>query len=453
MNIQETNSLTFDVVVCGGGPAGVAAAVASARLGARTALVELQGCLGGIWTAGSLSWIIDVAGKDGTIAEIIRRLDARDARTGDPGADFTYDVEAMKLILESMCVEAGVYIQLHTRVVSVESDHRVRSVTTESKSGRQRWSASVFVDATGDGDVAALAGCTFEVGHPDTGDTQPMSLMALVGGVPYAEIAEFVAGGHAFLNPGDDDHDEPKQRLLAEIRAAGVEPSYKGPTLFRVTDSLFALMVNHEYGRSGLNAQDLTDATLNARREINVVVDALRSASGPWRNLRLISTAGHIGVREGRRVIGRDYVTRRDVAEGRQRRDSICSVRYGADVHALSSGEGGYLSPETGDLDLSTRPYDIPYGAMVPRDVGGLLTAGRCISGDFWAHASYRVTGNAVTIGEAAGVAAATSAKTDVLPSTLDWTDFVAARAHLRAITSDRVDDDELAFGSPSRIL
>lgn len=432
MNAQEPDPAVFDVIVAGGGPSGVAAAVASARLGARTALVEAQGCLGGIWTAGSLSWIIDAAGKDGIMAEIVSRLDERDARAGDPGSDFTYDVEAMKLVLEAMCIEAGVVVQLHTRVSEVRRDSRVRSILTESKSGRQRWDARVFVDATGDGDVAALAGCAFEIGHPSSGLTQPMSLMALVGGIGYRDVAPYVTGGHAFAADPAADHDAPKRRLLAAISAAGVEPSYRGPTLFRVTDSLFALMVNHEYGYSALDAADLTAATLHARREINAVVDALRAAGPPWAGLRLLTTAGHIGVREGRRILGIDYVSRHDVAVGRVRDDAICTVRYGADVHALSRSEGGYLSDEAGELDLRGRPYDIPYGAIVPRDVDGLVTAGRCISGDFWAHSSYRVTGNAVTIGEAAGVAAAASVAADVAPGALPWPVFAAARARLR---------------------
>jgi glycine/D-amino acid oxidase-like deaminating enzyme len=436
MDFTEAAVDPFDVVVCGGGPSGVAAAVAAARLGARTALIEAQGCLGGVWTAGSLSWIIDSIGKDGIMSEIIARLDDRDARTGDPGSDFTYDVEAMKVVLEAMCIEAGVVIQLHTRVSGVVRDARVREVITESKSGRQVWRASVFIDATGDGDLAALSGCSFEIGHPDGGRTQPMSLMALVGGIHYPAVAEFVAGGHFFAASNDPDHDAPKRRLLAAITDAGVEPSYKGPTLFRVTDSLFALMVNHEYGYSALSAADLTAATLHARHEINAVVDALRSSGEPWGGLRLLSTAAHIGIREGRRILGIDYVSRSDVESGRTRPDVICTVRFGSDIHALSAAEGGYLSSEAGELDLRRRPYDVPYGAMIPRDVEGLLTAGRCISGDFWAHSSYRVTGNAVTIGEAAGVAAAASAASGVVPGALQWRQFTHARDRLRAIAA-----------------
>jgi len=170
-----------DVVVCGGGPAGIAAAIACARQGARTRLIELHGSLGGVWTTGALSWIIDSADKPGIMAEITSRLDARDARRlrAQGGKNYAYDVEEMKLLLDEMCVEAGVEIRLLTRVVGAarDSENRLSIVITESKAGREAWHAKVFVDATGDGDLGALCGCGFDVGHPETGDVQPMSLV------------------------------------------------------------------------------------------------------------------------------------------------------------------------------------------------------------------------------------------------------------------------------------
>jgi flavin-dependent dehydrogenase len=147
-----------DVIVCGGGPAGVAAAIAAARTGARVTLIEVHGCLGGIWTAGALSWIIDASLKPGVMAEVIRRLDDAGGHGGHGTPDFSYDVEVMKLVLDQMCMEAGVRVLLHTRVVAVDRNDAgsLRAVVTESKAGRQRWTGRVFVDTTGDGDVAAL---------------------------------------------------------------------------------------------------------------------------------------------------------------------------------------------------------------------------------------------------------------------------------------------------------
>ena len=139
-----------DVVVAGGGPAGIAAALAAARQGASTMLIEAHGSLGGVWTSGALAWVIDAGGKSGIMSEIFNRLlatgDCR-AQEGQP-ANFSFDVEAMKLLLETLLLEAGVKIRLHTRVVAAsrDSQNRLSVVLTESKSGREAWTAGCFVD-------------------------------------------------------------------------------------------------------------------------------------------------------------------------------------------------------------------------------------------------------------------------------------------------------------------
>ena len=155
--------------------------------GQKTRLIELHGCLGGVWTTGALSWIIDSANKPGIMAEITARLDQRDAKRlrHDGGKNYAYDVEEMKRLLDDMCLEASVEVRLLTRVVAAgrDSDNRLSVVITESKAGREAWHAKAFIDATGDGDLGAQAGCGFDMGHPETGAVQPMSLMALIGGI------------------------------------------------------------------------------------------------------------------------------------------------------------------------------------------------------------------------------------------------------------------------------
>ncbi|MCX6852502.1 MAG: FAD-dependent oxidoreductase, partial [Verrucomicrobia bacterium] len=144
-----------DVIVCGAGPAGVAAAVAAARAGARVRLFETSGCLGGVWTAGLLTWIFDFD-KPGFTRELTRLLDERGARRGgDPGR-FVYEPDEMKLLLEDLCTEAGVKFRLQTRVVAAYREGRqLTTVITESRSGREAWQAPVFIDTTGDGDLGA----------------------------------------------------------------------------------------------------------------------------------------------------------------------------------------------------------------------------------------------------------------------------------------------------------
>ncbi len=399
-----------DVLVAGAGPAGVAAAIASARAGADTRLIETHGCLGGIWTAGLLSWIIDAANKPGIMSEITGCLESRGSRETRGSSNYAYDVETMKLLLEEMCLEAGVKVQLHTRVVAAGRGRgkRLAAAVTESKSGRQAWQAKVFVDTTGDGDLAAQAGCGFDLGHGRTGEMQPMSLIVLVVGLRFDEIEPFVGGGIS----------EPKKRLLAEMERAGVSPSYGGPTLFRVRDDLFALMANHEYGVSPADAAQMTEATLRARGEVHELVGGLRSLGDPWSEMRIVCTPEQIGVREGRRIHGVYTVTADDLVSGARHADAICRTAFGMDVHSVDPTKSKAVYSEE---RKPVKAYDIPMRALIARDADNLLMAGRCISGDFLAHSSYRVTGNAVAMGQAAGTLAAVAAAADTPPGKVTW--------------------------------
>ncbi len=404
--VEET-----DVVVCGGGPAGIAAALAAARTGARTRLIELHGALGGVWTTGALSWIIDSANKPGIMAELTRRLDEREARRArvEGGKNYAYDVEEMKLLLEEMCGEANVDVRLHTRVVAAAraSDNRLSVVMTESKAGREAWAADVFVDTTGDGDLGFVAGCGFDMGHPETGAVQPMSLMALVTGLRFEDVEAYVGGSLR----------EPKQRLAKLMEEAGVPPSYGHPTLFRVRDDLFAMMANHQYDTKCNDAEALTAATIRGRREIHDQVAALRRLGGEWKDVRVVTTGAQIGVREGRRIHGRYEVTAQDLLQGARFEDAVCRVTMGIDVHSTDPNRTKIVE----EKPHRSQPYDIPLRALIARDVDGLMMAGRCISGDFIAHSSYRVTGNAVAMGQAAGATSALAARLNRLPHEVSW--------------------------------
>lgn len=404
-------SASYDVLVCGGGPAGIAAALSAARSGARTGLIELHGCLGGVWTAGLLSWIIDHENKTGIMPEILQELQARGGRAvgADGKPSSAYDAEIMKWTLEEMAVNAGVGLRYHTRVcaASVNESKRLTHVMTESKSGREAIAADVFIDATGDGDLGALAGCSFETGHPDTGATQPMTLMALVTGLEARAIRQYfnydAQSGGTF---------EPKERLYELLAGRGVKTSYSKPTLFWIRDDLFAFMANHEYGVAVNDARAITQATLHARSEVNHIVKALAGIGGAWRNIRLVTTGAQLGVREGRRIHGLYQVDLPDLLEGSRHDDAVCRGTFMIDIHAFGTGQSRGLEKAPG----KTKPYDIPARALVAKDVDGLIMAGRCISGDFFAHASYRVTGNAVQLGEAAGRIAADCSRQQVLP-------------------------------------
>ncbi|MDF1814388.1 MAG: FAD-dependent oxidoreductase [Verrucomicrobiales bacterium] len=397
-----------DVIVCGGGPAGFTAALAAARRGANVTLIEVNGTIGGVWTSGLLSWILDAVNKKGIMEEITGELKTRGMGRRVESA-WVYDAEQLKMLLEEMLVEAGVKIRLHTRVVGAVADdsNRLTAILTESKSGREAWTAKNFIDCTGDGDLAAQAGCEFEFGRPADGVTQPFSMMGILSGVSTDEIAAFIRGQCEPRKLGN-----PKKNFLTELRSAGIDPSYGGPTIFEIREGLYAMMANHQYNVSAINADDVSKATIEGRKEVHAIVNALKKKGGIWQDLHLNTTSEQIGTREGRRIMGRYYMTGEDLRTGAQFEDNICDVTFPIDVHATDPK----VTKAIESKPFRSKNYQIPLRALFARDVDGLLVAGRCISGDFIAHSSYRVTGNAVAMGEAAGVAAAIAVQENALP-------------------------------------
>ncbi|MEM9528356.1 MAG: FAD-dependent oxidoreductase [Bacteroidota bacterium] len=406
----------YDVIVSGAGPAGVSAAIEAGRTGAKTLLLEAHGCLGGVWTAGLLTWILDHSEKPGLMREIERKLLERDGVSTaiDTGGTLSFDAEVMKLLLEELCLDAGIDILFHSRVVaSVKDDNqRLTHIITESKSGREAWRGKLFVDTTGDGDLAALSGCGFDLGRENDQALQPFSMLALVTGIQFDEITQFSRWK-------GDTKQQSKRLLLEEVVKGGVLPSYLKPGLYPIRKDLYMLMANHEYGFSPLNAREVTRATLHARKEVNAIVNALRRNGGVWQNIRLIATAEQIGTREGRRIHGFYTVSKEDLMKGARFEDAVCRVTFGVDVHSVDrkdeDGAKGYSQ------GVKSQDYDIPLRALIAKDVGGLMMAGRCISGDFIAHSSYRVTGNAVAMGQAAGRVSALAAKKNLLPQEVSY--------------------------------
>ncbi len=189
-------------------------------------------------------------------------------------------------------------------------------------------------------------------------------------------------------------------------------------------DNLLLVMMNHEYGIKPFDAAEVTAATVRARREMNRIVNGLRGLGGIWEGLQLVATAEQIGVRDGRRIRGRYVVSKDDVIAGARHADAVVRPTFSVDIHALSA-EMNKTTAYT-NAGVKVKPYDIPLRALIASDVDGLMMAGRCISGDFIAHASYRVTGNATAMGEAAGAVAALAAKSQRLPHEVEWSEAVA---------------------------
>ncbi len=400
-----------DVFVAGGGAAGVFAAIAAARTGARVQLCEAKGQLGGLCTTGLLPWIIDAENKNGLVRDFLEEVYRRTGHASSRESRCAFDVEHAKRILEAWCLDAGVNVQYHTQVATgYAREGRLRTAVTESKSGRQAWRAKIFIDATGDGDLAARAGCGFDMGREGTGEMQPMSLICALGGLDPEAVRPFYLGDS-----------KPKQLFREAMEAGGVSPSYGAPTLFYAGADRFVMMANHEYRVSGLDAAQITAATLRSRAESHTQIEALRGQGGPWRNLRLLATGEHIGVRETRRIRGHYTVTVDDLMNGARHDDAVCRVTFCIDVHSTDPEESKAISQENRG---PVQPYDIPLRALIARDLDGLMTAGRCISGDFLAHSSYRVMGNAAATGESAGVVAALAARSERLPQEIPVAEF-----------------------------
>lgn len=409
-------TLECDVVVAGGGPAGFSAALSAARAGAYVVLIELGGALGGVWTQGLLSYILDAHGKSGILDDIVAELKNVDGHLHTPhppngssyigDSDWTYDSEAMKYVLEKLAKSANIHIEYHSRVVNAfVKDKSITHIVIENNSGRNAVAAKQFIDATGNGDLGFFAGASYEVGHPQSGEVQPATLVAIISGFPQ-EQQNTLQG-------------EMKIAMHQKFAEYGSDLSYRRPVLVRLPHpNLAAVFLNHQYSVSHDDNSGITQATIEARSEVFNAIANIRK-DPKWSEARVIQTANFIGLREGRRLNGLYRLSVTDLQNGATFDDAICLVHLPVDLHSVNKAAekaAGEVEKTSYNAGLTTKPYQIPARSLISADVDNLMMAGRCVSGDFYAHASYRVTGNAVPMGEAAGFIAAKSAAENISP-------------------------------------
>jgi len=399
------NLLSAPLVVAGAGPAGVAAAIAAARLGAEVWLIERYGFPGGMATAGLVHpWMTYYAGErpivGGLFAEVVERLKQRGAFQHGKHLGMRhhcFDVEALKPVLLDMLVEARVYLLLHTFVAGAEaSQGRVRSLLAASKSGMEEIRPQLVVDATGDGDVAAWAGAAYEKGRPEDGLMQPMTLHFRMGGVNRSRMPSR----------------EEMNALYESAKAEGEILCPRENLLWFETIQADQVHFNttRVIGVDGTCREDLTRAELESRRQTEQIVAFLQRRVPGFESAYLLQTAPQIGVRETRRILGEYLLTGEDVLGARKFADGIALGSYPIDVHS-PAGPGTivkHLPP--GDF------YSIPYRCLIPRQMEGLLVAGRPISTTHEAHASTRIQPICYATGQAAGVAAALALKQGIRP-------------------------------------
>ena len=411
-------SLSADVVVCGGGPAGLCAAVAAAQEGADTLLIERYGFLGGMATAGLVNpFMPHYTGGEQIIAglfqEIIDRLDAAGgwSHRQDNWARDAFDPETMKLVAQELARESGARLRLHTLVVDAMAEAgEVGQVLLASKSGLEAVEGKVFVDATGDADVAARAGAAYEQGRPEDGLCQPMTLNFNMAGV-------------------DESRLPPREEINAlyeQAKAAGEIDNPRENVLWFYSTRPGEIHFNttRVIKRDGTNAADLTEAELEGRRQMKQTVRFLVTKVPGFEDAYLATTGPQIGVRETRRIVGEYVLTAEDVLGARKFADGIARGCYDIDIHNPAGTGTVIRSLPEGES------YDIPYRCLCPRGFGNLLVAGRPISTTHEAHSSVRVMAIAAAVGEAAGVAAAQAAR---LGQAAAHVDVAALRARLRA--------------------
>lgn len=398
-----------DVLVAGGGPAGIAAALGAARNEARTMIVDEYNCFGGMLTSGMMShWTGD------SEAPIMDELDKRCREMAPPNEDMTHAVphainhESMKLAIFDLLEEAGVRMRLHTRVADAIVEHgAVRGVIFESKSGREAVLAKVVIDATGDGDVAARAGAEFLQGRDGDQGMQPVTLMFKIAGVDLARA----------ITPGSFESrvNVPKGEIQALARK--ILPAPAGHVLLYPASVPGEVVVNmtNLTGINGADAEDLTRAEIICHRQIPKIVNFLREYAPGYENCYLLAAAACVGVRETRHFRGLYQLTAEDIVEARVFEDWIATRNFfNFDIHNVS---GAGLDKNGAQHHFQARGrYTIPYRCCVPEKLDGLLLAGRNISGTHKAHSNFRVMPICANVGLGVGVAAAQAAKQGLAP-------------------------------------
>ena len=394
MNVQFSEQ--YDVIVVGAGPAGIGAAVAAGRSGAKTLLVDQCGSVGGMSTVGLMSHFTGTVGNR-IYREILDR--AKETYFYDPGEDVFIDPELLKIVYYQMLEEAGVTVLLYTFVCDAVMDgHTVKGIVCENKSGRKIFRADVVVDCSGDGDLAYRSGAAYSEGRGTDGKMQPATLMFKVGGVDMERAC--LPGSFETLVPTE------KGELQALARKhlpypAGHVLLYRSPVPGVVTCNM-----TNAVGIDGTKAEDLTRAEITCRKQMIPIVKFLREFAPGYENCYIVSAASLIGIRETRHFKGVKTLTEEDILQARQFEDAVV---YGAwfnfDVHNIA----GAGLDETGlQRDFpQAKEYAIPYGCLVPEKIDGLLLAGRNISGTHMAHSSFRAMPICVATGWAAGTAAA----------------------------------------------
>jgi hypothetical protein len=433
----------FEVAVIGGGPAGVAAAIAAARSGAKTVLIEPSSFLGGAGT-GSLvgpwmtNYFKDTQVIRGVFQDVVDELVKYEGSTGTlkclyknpestwgTGGHITpFDAEILKFVLNKLVLESGCELRLNTYVDYVEAlNGTVESIGIRTKSSKNTIKAKVYIDSTGDGDIAVLAGAQYEYGRKKDGLAQPVSAlfkMSYVDTDAFIDYTlehedEFVWITYPVLSPNLPSYFSDRMVALSGFNQVIADGQQSGElklgreriTLFsdyRKGDVLFnATRVN---AIDATKNEDLIRAEIELREQVISLVHFARKNLPGFSNASLSSAASRAGVRESRRIIGDYVLNQEDVLRGRKFEDGIAKGCFPIDIHSPSDKSNVWTELEDA--------YDIPYRCLLPVGLSNVLVAGRNLSATHEALASSRVQSHCMALGQAAGVAAALSSEQGV---------------------------------------
>ena len=412
-------SLQTDVLICGGGCAGIAAALASARNGAKTLLIERAGFSGGIITTVGLPYFDGLIDKPtgkivvkGIALELLQKLGVAKANANHIddlrpdlitkywGSVYIPNVEEFKLLSDSLILKHrdNLNVLYHSLACDVEvKEDRIAAVIIANKDGLTRIEARQIIDCTGDGDIAHWAGCPTIKSTP----LMPLTMHFRIGNVVPVKETNAAA-----------------KKVLVEAHKDGRLPNFYGPGL------MFAFAKNECYVHAtrvpadATSAADFTRAEIQGRKDAWTVFNEWKTKVPGFENSYYIMSGPYIGVRDTRRIVGQNVLTLEDLQKTTRHDDTIATGCWFLDIHPP---ETTLDKPFTG-TGFQPKPYDISYRTLVPQKVSNLLVAGRCHSASSEASASSRVTATAMALGQAAGTAAAlaTQSKTEV--ATLDGT-------------------------------
>ncbi len=416
--------LEGDVIVVGGGPAGIGAALASARNGANTILIEKFGALGGMQTHSMSSTfsLIDPQIQGGIITDVVNRLRAdggilRDASARTRNRAFTstnFDCEVYKVLLDDMMAEAGVKLLYHTSGVGgIRERNALKGIFMECIQGRYAILGKVIIDSTGNADIAWKSGAPcLDEGHgrgPGKGRHMGFGCRFYISGADTARFMKFKKE-----NPEEWSGLYGGKSLVQKAKAKGRYHGYRETLIIHATKPGIAMVEGFNYplapGHHGWMIEDVTAGEMDLRKQVWSAFKLLKNNIPGFENASVEKTATIPIFRDTHRILGEYVLSEEDIYAGKAFDDSIAVSNMGPDIYG----------PDGEHVYEVVRPHDIPYRCLVSKETDNLLAAGATISADFYAFAADRYSVPSMCTGQAAGTAAALAARQNVTPRELD---------------------------------